>query len=71
MKDGIVLRYNKIGIKTKFYSAGGIGLKSERVEEIKNETLALAETFREYGVVKIRKNGVYEFVLKKKANAHA
>jgi len=65
MKDGIVLRYNKIGIKTKFYSAGGIGLKSERVEEIKNETLALAETFREYGVVKIRKNGVHEFVLKK------
>jgi len=64
-KDGIILRYNKIGIKTKFYSPGGIGLKTERMDEIKRETKDLAETFPEYGTVKIRKNGVHEFVLNK------
>ena len=63
--DGIVLRFNKVGVKTKFYSAGGLGTKKERFDAIKHEALALEKEFGKYGLVKVRKNGIHEFVLKK------
>lgn len=65
IKDGIVLRFNKVGVKTKFFSVGGIGTKTERMDEVKRETMALAEAFSEYGKIKIRKDGRHEFVLRK------
>ena len=63
--DGIVLRFNKVGVKTKFYSAGGLKIKKERFHEIKHEALALEKEFGKYGLVKVRSNGIHEFVLKK------
>ena len=63
--DGIVLRFNKVGVKTKFYSVGGLGTKKERFDEIKNEALALEKEFGKYGLLKVRSNGIHEFVLKK------
>jgi hypothetical protein len=65
IKDGIVLRFNKVGVKTKFFSMGGIGIKKERMDEIQKETMELAKAFKEYGTVKIRKDGRHEFVLRK------
>ena len=65
IKDGIVLRFNKVGVKTKFFSVGGIGTKTERMDEVKRETMALAEAFSQYGKIKIRKDGRHEFVLRK------
>jgi len=65
IKDGIVLRFNRVGVKTKFFSVGGIGTKTERMNEIQKETMALAEAFSEYGKINIRKDGRHEFVLRK------
>lgn len=65
IKDGIVLRFNKVGFKTKFYSPGGLGILKERKEKIILETKLLQQHFNEYGNIKVRKNGIYEFVLKK------
>ena len=65
IKDGVVLRFNKIAPKTQYFSKGGIGLLKDRIESIKEETIALQKAFPNYGRIKIRKNGVYEFVLKR------
>lgn len=66
IEDGVVLRFNKIAPKTKYYGvSGGIGTKKERMEEISIEAHKLAEAFPQYGKVKVRKNGLTEFPLKK------
>ena len=66
IEDGIVLRFNKIAPKTKYYGvSGGLGTKKERMEEISREAHKLAEAFPLYGKVKVRKNGLTEFPLKK------
>lgn len=65
-KDGKVLRYNRIGFETKYYgNVGGLGTLKERMSEIIKNALALQNAFPEYGNLKIRKNGIHEFVLKK------
>lgn len=64
-KDGIVLRFNKVAVKTKFFSKGGLGILKDRFESIKLETKQLMDMFPNYGRIKIRKNGIHEFVLKK------
>ena len=64
--DGIVLRFNKIGIKTKYYGkSGGLGTFKERLLPMMKASLSLKHEFSDYGKLKIRKNGMYEFALKK------
>jgi hypothetical protein len=60
MKDGIVIRYNKIGVKTKFYGKGGLGDFKSRIDASRIE----CELFKEkYPCkIKVRKNGMYEIV---------
>jgi hypothetical protein len=65
IKDGIVLRFNKIGFKTNIYGNGGLGKLKERMPNIILDTQKLADHFRQYGKIKIRKNGIWEFELKK------
>ncbi len=66
INDYIVLRFNRVGFKTKFYNVcGGLGGLKDRLENIRLETLEIAEKYGSYGRIKIRKNGIYEFVLKK------
>lgn len=66
IEDGIVLRFNKIAPKTKYYNvSGGLGTKKERLEEMAIESNKLATVFPQYGKVKIRKSGLTEFKLKK------
>jgi hypothetical protein len=65
--DGIILRNNKVGFKTKYYGndGGGMGNLKDRIEPSKVAAEWLAENYSEYGKLKIRKNGIHEFELKK------
>ncbi len=66
MNDGIVLRFNKVGVKTKYYGkVGGIGTFEERLEPSKKDCELLLKHFHEYGKIKTRKNNMTEFVLNK------
>lgn len=65
IKDGIVLRYNKVGYKTRMFRNGGLGLLKDRLPNIIEDVKQLSEQFPTYGKVKIRKNGIWEFELKK------
>ena len=66
IKDGRVIRFNRIGYDTKYYNpVGGIGNKASRQQSNKDDTLALADAFPIYGKVKQRKDETYEFKLNK------
>lgn len=63
-KDGKTVRFNRIGYKTKYYgSLGGLGTLKERLPKMMIGSNILQQNFPEYGKIKIRKNGLYEFVL--------
>ena len=63
--DGIVIRFNQIGFKTKYYSVGGMGSLKNRMNDSVNQVEKLCEVYPSYGKRKIRKNGIHEFVLNK------
>ena len=66
IEDGIVLRFNKIGFITKYYgNEGGMGKFEDRIQHAKGSSKRLKEKYPEYGDIKIRKNGMYEFSLRK------
>lgn len=64
LKDGKTLRFNKIGFKTKYYGVGGLGGLKERLEIMKREAFAIQAKYPLFTRIKIRKNGLYEIVLK-------
>jgi hypothetical protein len=76
IRDGGVLRYNYVTVKTKWYAAGGIlsqtckGNLKARKELSKHAVDLLVAEFPNYGVLKQRKSGIYEFVLHKKPKLH-
>jgi hypothetical protein len=62
--DGIVLRFNKIGFTTKYYGKeGGLGTFEARLKPMLEASKRLKKEYPEYGYIKIRKNGMTEFVL--------
>lgn len=64
--DGIVLRFNKIGFVTKYYGKeGGLGRFEDRLKPMMEASKELKQKYGEYGEIKVRGNGMYEFVLKK------
>ena len=64
-KDGIVLRYNKIGFETKYYGKdGGLGTFEARLKPMKEASEKLKKTYPEYGEIKTKKTGMTEFRLK-------
>jgi hypothetical protein len=64
--DGVVIRFNKVGFKTKFYNKiGGMGPVNERVNNSIEACQILLKHFPEYGKIAIRKSGINEFKLKK------
>lgn len=66
IKDGILVRFNKIGFKTKYYgTTGGLGTFQYRIEPAKFACADIQNKYPEYGTVRTRKNGMTEFVLKK------
>jgi hypothetical protein len=76
IRDGGVLRYNYITVKTKWYAPGGIvsqtakGKASARKQLSKDAVDLLVKEFSNYGVSKQRKSGIYEFVLFKKPKTY-
>lgn len=62
LRDGALLRYNHISIKTKNYNKGGLGTLQNRIDTIREEALYLCREFP-HTRLKIRKNGIYEVVL--------
>jgi hypothetical protein len=69
IQDGIVLRFNKIGFKTKYYGKeGGLGTFKDRLEPMKKACENLKQNYEKYGKIKVRNNGMCEFVLKKLSN---
>jgi len=69
INDSIVIRFNKIGIKTKYFGKeGGLGKFNDRIQPMKDACQLLEEKYGEYGYTKVRKNGMFEFVLKKSIN---
>jgi len=66
VNDGIILRFNKIGFITKYYGKeGGLGTFKDRIEPMKEACNNLKQHYEKYGNIKVRKNGMSEFVLKK------
>ena len=66
INDGIILRFNKIGFVTKYYGkSGGLGRFEERIIPMKEASERLNKKFSDYGHIKLRSNGMTEFVLKK------
>jgi hypothetical protein len=66
LHDGIVLRFNKIGFLTKYYGKeGGLGRFEDRIKPMMENSKKLKEKYSDYGNIKVRGNGMAEFVLKK------
>jgi hypothetical protein len=66
LKDKIVLRYNQYGFKTKYYnSVGGLGSLKERIPKSVIGCEYLLSTYPDLGKLKVRKNGLNEFEMKK------
>jgi hypothetical protein len=65
-RDGKVVRFNQIGVKTKYYGRGGIGIFSRRIEAARVECEWLLENYPRYvsGIWR-RKNGMWELKLNK------
>ena len=56
INDGIVLRFNKVGYKTKFFNTGGLGTLKQRYDTITQEVMLLNEKYGEYGKVRQKKD---------------
>lgn len=66
INDGIVLRFNKIGFETKYYGKeGGLGRFEDRIKPMMEASKKLKNQYPNYGEIKVRGNGMAEFVLKK------
>jgi hypothetical protein len=66
LHDGIVLRFNKVGFITKYYGKeGGLGRFEDRIKPMMEASNKLKKQYGEYGDIKVRGNGMAEFVLKK------
>jgi hypothetical protein len=66
LHDGIVLRFNKIGFITKYYGKeGGLGRFEDRIKPMLEASKKLKAKYPDYGEIKVRGNGMAEFVLKK------
>ena len=64
--DGSVLRFNRIGFITRYYGKeGGLGRFDERIQPMMKACRQLEKEYGSYGHIKVRANGMAEFVLKK------
>lgn len=67
IEDDIVIRFNKIGFKTKYYGKdGGLGRFEDRLIPMQEACEKLKDKYPNYGDISVRKNGMHEFVLKRK-----
>jgi hypothetical protein len=64
LKDGILLRFNKVAVKTKYYGSdgGGLGRMKDRLKIMEETTKKINEKYPSLTKIKIRKNGLYEII---------
>lgn len=66
INDGIVLRFNKVGFITKYYGKeGGLGTFENRIQPMMEASKKLKNKYPDMGNIKVRGNGMTEFILKK------
>ena len=63
MQDGIVLRYNNVGYKTKFFNNGGLGLLKDRLQIIEKKVKYLSQVYSVFGTIN-EKKAYLDFKLK-------
>jgi hypothetical protein len=70
--DGIILRFERITTKTKYYGAdgGGLGKFNDRLEPMRLATDALIGEFADCGSKYTKKNGMTEFKFKQLKNKY-
>lgn len=66
LKDGGVLRFNRITIKTRFLAPGGLGVESKRFEVNKKAANYLIKKYPNFVTIFHRKNGMTEIKIKDK-----
>jgi hypothetical protein len=64
LKDGGVLRFNDVSIKTKFHAPGGLGRTEERFKANEEAAKYLQKTYPDLVTIFHRKNGMAEIKLK-------
>lgn len=70
LKDGKTVRYNKVGIITKFYGvSGGLGNFKNRLSPMLEASKELADKYGSMGRIKTRKNEMTEFVFRRGKSA--
>lgn len=67
INDNIVLRYDKVALKTTYFGkdGGGMGNLQSRIEETSNSCKIIERYFNNYGKIRVRKNGISEFKLRR------
>ena len=64
LKDGLVVRYNRVGVKTKYYNLiGGLGTKKQRLTHMLEASQDLNDKYGDMSRIKTRKDGLTELVL--------
>ena len=66
LKDGKVVRFNRVGFKTKYFGTdgGGLGTFKSRLETMAEASKLLNEAFPDITRIKVRKNKMTEIVLR-------
>jgi hypothetical protein len=64
LRDGKVLRFNRVSFKTKYYGkdGGGLGTLNDRIIPMREATLEILEAYSKLTRKKVRPNGLYEVV---------
>jgi len=66
LKDGVIVRFNKVGFVTKYYGKeGGLGTFKDRLEPMREASMALARRYPDLGYLIERKTGMTEFRLRR------
>lgn len=66
IRDGIVLRFNRVGFITKYYGkSGGLGTFEARLKPMLEASQKLLKDYGDYGSMSTKKTGMTEFRLKK------
>jgi hypothetical protein len=67
LTDGVVIRFNRVGALTRYYgTVGGLGTFKERLDLARIAANKLAAKWPQLGKVRVRKNGMHEFVFARK-----
>lgn len=65
LRDGVVIRFDRIGFKTRYYgSTGGLGTFEARLQPMEDAARRLKQKYANLGDIKVKKSGMTEFRLK-------